>query len=55
MKWKYHWSDEMTMEAIQTYYKLEGEVLALKDRPKLDLKPDIKWIERFNYYAYLEN
>ena len=53
LKWKNDWSDTYTVEAIKTYYQLEGEVLDLRHKSEFQfMKPDIKWIENFILRSY---
>lgn len=52
LRWKNEWDDSFTMEAIETFYKLEREVLEAWEATEYKYKPDIEWIENFILRTY---
>lgn len=55
LRWKNDWSDDFTMEAIETFYQMEAELEEAWLNTKYLYKPDIAWIEDFIYRAYNED
>lgn len=55
LRWKNNWDDMYTMEAIETYYRLEALVEdAWKNQTKHIYKPDTEWIENFILKSYMK-